>query len=106
MELVETDEAVGARQDVAESGEPGVNRPVVERLVSAAGRVGAGKKPQPALAQRLEPVIRQPGHRVVEAIEVNLHALVQTRLGEPEAVAKARLVRRDRKQNAQLFAAR
>ncbi len=95
MRLVETDEAIGARQDIAKGGKSRENRPAIECQIPAPRREGAGKKFQAARAQRLKPVIRQARDRVIEAVQINLHALVEARLGQPNPVVKARLIRGD-----------
>src|SRR6185295_9894745 len=103
---IERQKPIGARHEIVEEGQTGENREVVGRNVAALRAIRAGEQMQPASLEGLELPVGDPGNGVINAIEVDLHALGECRLGQADAMAKRGLVRSGGEEQAKLLSAK
>ena len=94
MPSVQRDEAIGAVDHVGQDDQAAIGREVGEGQAALLAAVGAHEQSRPALAERLDALVLDGGHPVVDQVEIHLAATVEGRRGESQRRGEVGMVGR------------
>src|SRR5215510_9134422 len=94
MPSVERDEAIGAVDHVGQNDQPAVGRQVGQGQAALLASVGADEEARPPAAERLDALVLDGRHAVVDQVEIHLVATVERRRGESQCRGEVGMIRR------------